>query len=87
MLERDVRLVALVARRAITRPRSPARSRSRSCAARKRRGLAVTASASINHLTLNENDIGSYRTFFKVSPPLRAEEDRVALVDGAGGRA
>src|SRR6185437_7864432 len=38
-------------------------------------------SASINHLTLNEIDVGSYRTFFKVTPPLRAEEDRKALVD------
>ena len=43
-------------------------------------GLAVTASASINHLTLNEIDIGPYRTFFKLSPPLRAEDDRKALV-------
>jgi dihydroorotase len=43
-------------------------------------GLSVTASASINHLTLNEIDVGQYRTFFKVSPPLRAEEDRKALV-------
>ena len=43
-------------------------------------GLRVTASASINHLTLNEIDIGPYRTFFKLSPPLRAEDDRAALV-------
>ena len=43
-------------------------------------GLNVTASASINHLTLNEIDVGPYRTFFKVSPPLRAEDDRKALV-------
>src|SRR5690606_21029768 len=46
----------------------------------KEAGLAVSASASINHLTLNENDIGPYRTFLKMSPPLRAEEDRKALV-------
>ena len=37
---------------------------------------SVTASASINHITLNENDIGPYRTFLKLSPPLRAEDDR-----------
>ncbi len=43
-------------------------------------GLPVTASASINHLALNEIDIGQYRTFFKLSPPLRAEDDRQALV-------
>jgi dihydroorotase len=36
---------------------------------------------SINHLTLNENDIGPYRTFLKLSPPLRTETDRQALVD------
>jgi dihydroorotase len=35
---------------------------------------------SINHVTLNENDIGPYRTFLKLSPPLRTEEDRLALV-------
>src|SRR6201985_1753833 len=43
-------------------------------------GLAVSASVSINHVTLNENDIGPYRTFLKVSPPLRTEDDRRALV-------
>lgn len=47
----------------------------------KESGLPVTASASINHLILNEVDIGSYRTFFKVSPPLRTNEDRDRLVD------
>ena len=44
-------------------------------------GLNVTASASINHVTLNENDIGPYRTFLKLAPPLRAEDDRKALVE------
>ena len=44
-------------------------------------GLDVTASASINHVTLNEIDIGPYRTFLKVTPPLRAEDDRKALVE------
>ncbi|MFZ0402940.1 MAG: amidohydrolase family protein, partial [Pseudolabrys sp.] len=47
-------------------------------------GLNVTASASINHVTLNENDIGPYRTFLKVAPPLRAEDDRKALVEAVG---
>src|SRR4029079_6836915 len=46
----------------------------------KEQELQVTASASINHLTLNEIDVGPYRTFLKVSPPLRAEGDRTALV-------
>lgn len=45
------------------------------------RGANVTCGMSINHLTLNENDIGEYRTFFKLSPPLRGEDDRKAMVD------
>lgn len=47
----------------------------------KANGLDVTAGVSIHHLTLNTLDVGDYRTFFKVKPPLRAEEDRLALVD------
>ena len=47
----------------------------------KEAGLAVTAGAAIAHLALNENDIGAYRTFFKMSPPLRGEDDRRALVE------
>jgi dihydroorotase len=46
----------------------------------KARGLAVTAGVSINHLTFNENDVGQYRTFFKLAPPLRAEHERQALI-------
>ena len=42
----------------------------------------ISAGVSINNLTLNELDVGQYRTFFKLSPPLRAEEDRLALIDG-----
>ena len=42
----------------------------------------MTCGVSINHLTLNENDIGPYRTFFRLKPPLRSEEDRVAMVRG-----
>lgn len=44
-------------------------------------GVDVSAGASINHLCLNENDIGEYRTFFKVAPPLRHEEDRLAMIE------
>ena len=43
-------------------------------------GLAVTAATSIHHLTLNELDVADYRTFFKLTPPLRAETDREAVV-------
>ncbi|MEO1701870.1 MAG: dihydroorotase [Pseudomonadota bacterium] len=47
----------------------------------KDEGLDVTAGASIHHLTLNENDIGEYRTFFKMSPPLRSEDDRQSMIE------
>ena len=43
-------------------------------------GAKVTAGVSINHLSLNENDIGEFRTFFRLSPPLRSEQDRLAMV-------
>jgi dihydroorotase len=46
----------------------------------KAAGLDVTAGTSIHHLTLNEIDLGDYRTFFKLTPPLRSEEDRLAMV-------
>ena len=79
MLERDMRLVALTGSRyhaaSVTCGDSLEVLRRA-----KERGLPVTAAASINHLTLNEIDIGSYRTFFKIAPPLRAEEDRARLV-------
>ncbi|EXL06019.1 dihydroorotase [Brucella anthropi] len=44
-------------------------------------GAKVTAGVSINHLSLNENDIGEFRTFFRLSPPLRGEQDRLAMVE------
>src|SRR6266702_4522500 len=78
MLERDMRLVALTSSRY--------HAASLTCAEAlevlrraKEQGLKVTASASINHLTLNEIDVGPYRTFLKLSPPLRTEDDRKAL--------
>ncbi len=46
----------------------------------KANGLDVTAGVSIHHLTLNEFDVGDYRTFFRLTPPLRAEDDRLAMV-------
>jgi dihydroorotase len=47
----------------------------------KAAGLDVTAGTSIHHLTLNAFDVGDYRTFFKLTPPLRDEMDRLAIVD------
>src|SRR6201981_3988809 len=83
MLERDMRLVALTGGRY--------HAASLSCIdsldilQRARDGdLSVSSSVSINHLALNENDIGPYRTFLKLSPPLRTEDDRRALVAAVG---
>jgi dihydroorotase len=83
LLERDMRLVALTGGRYHAASITCAESLQVLRRA-KDAGLDVTASASINHLTLNEIDIGPYRTFLKVSPPLRAEEDRKALVEALG---
>ncbi len=47
----------------------------------KANGFDVTAGTSMHHLTLNELDVADYRTFFKVKPPLRSEEDRQAVVE------
>jgi dihydroorotase len=48
----------------------------------KENGLDFSVGVSINNLSLNENDIGDFKTFLKVSPPLRLEDDRLALVQG-----
>jgi dihydroorotase len=79
MLERDVRLVALTGGRYHAASLSCIESLEILKRARDA-GLSVSASVSINHVTLNENDIGPYRTFLKLSPPLRTEDDRRALV-------
>lgn len=47
----------------------------------KDQGAAATAGVSINNLSLNENDVGEYRTFFRLDPPLRDEEDRLAMIE------
>ena len=78
-LDRDLGLVEMTGARwhidQITTARSlPALERA------KAGGLDVTAGISIHHLTLNEFDVGDYRTFFKLTPPLRSEEDRLAMV-------
>ena len=44
--------------------------------------INFTCGVSINNLSLNENDIGDFRTFLKTSPPIRTEDDRVALIEG-----
>ncbi|MGY8660914.1 dihydroorotase [Bradyrhizobium sp. UFLA05-109] len=83
VLERDMRLVALTGGRYHAASLSCIDSLDILKRARDA-GLAVSASVSINHLALNENDIGPYRTFLKLSPPLRTEDDRRALVAAVG---
>ncbi|MDE3240228.1 MAG: dihydroorotase, partial [Paracoccaceae bacterium] len=51
----------------------------------KANGLDVTAGVSIHHVTLNEFDVGDYRTFFKLTPPLRPEDDRKAVAEALAG--
>lgn len=81
MLERDMRLVALARGRYHAALVSTADSVEILRRA-KDRGLDVTAGVSVNSLTLNELDIGTYRSFLKLSPPLRDEDDRLAVVEG-----
>ncbi len=80
ILERDLRLVGLTGGRYHAASITCADSIAVLQRARDA-GIKVTASASINHLTLNENDIGPYRSYLKLAPPLRHEDDRVALVE------
>ncbi|MGE7369785.1 dihydroorotase [Neorhizobium sp. NPDC001467] len=79
-LERDLRMAALTRAKYHASQLSVPEAAEAMRTARNR-GANATCAVSINHLTLNENDIGEYRTFFKLSPPLRTEDDRVAMVD------
>ena len=79
-LDRDMALVELTGVKyhfdQITTARSiPALDRA------KKNGHKVTAGTSIHHMTLNEFDIADYRSFFKITPPLRSENDRIAIID------
>jgi dihydroorotase len=79
-LERDLRIAGLTRAKYHASQISVPESVEAIEVARKR-GAKVTCGISINHLSLNENDIGEYRTFFKLYPPLRSEDDRMAMVD------
>ncbi|WP_425051471.1 dihydroorotase [Psychromarinibacter sp. S121] len=79
-LERDMALVEMTGARyhadaLSTAAALPALERAKAA------GLDVTAGVDIHHLTLNVLDIGDYRTFFKIKPPLRDEDDRLAMVE------
>ncbi|MGR3661154.1 MAG: amidohydrolase family protein, partial [Paracoccaceae bacterium] len=82
-LDRDLALVEMTGVRYHADQITTARSLPRLERA-KANGLDVTAGVSIHHLTLNELDVGDYRTFFKVKPPLRSEDDRLAMVEAVG---
>ena len=78
-LDRDIALLEMTGARyhadQITTARAlPALERA------KRNGFDITAGVGIHHLTLNEFDVADYRTFFKLKPPLRAEDDRQAAI-------
>ena len=79
-LDRDIALLEMTGARyhadQITTARAlPALARA------KKNGLNITAGTSIHHLTLNELDVSDYRTFFKLKPPLRSEDDRQAVIE------
>ncbi len=80
LLERDLRLVQMTGARYHAAQISSRHSLDVIRRA-KDMGLPVSCGVSIHHLVLNETDVGAYRTFFKLSPPLRSEDDRRALVD------
>jgi dihydroorotase len=80
MLERDLALVELTGARLMVDQVTTAGA----LETLKRgldKGLPVTATTSINHLSFNEIDIGDYRTFCKLDPPLRSEDDRQAVIE------
>ncbi|WP_261368166.1 dihydroorotase [Pseudosulfitobacter koreensis] len=79
-LDRDIALIEMTGARyhadQITTARAlPALERA------KANGLDITAGTSVHHLTLNVLDVADYRTFFKLKPPLRDEDDRTAVVE------
>ena len=81
MLERDLALAeltgaCLIVDQVTTHDALDALSRA------KLKGVRAFATCSINHLSFNELDIGDYRTFYKLNPPLRTEHDREALIEG-----
>jgi dihydroorotase len=80
-LARDLQLAALTGARYHAAQVSTAGAVALLTAA-KQSGNPISAGISINNLALNENDVAPYRTFFKLSPPLRSEDDRQAVIEG-----
>ena len=80
VLERDLALAELTGARLLVDQITTAEALD-SLARARAKGLEVAASVSINHLSFNEVDVGDYRTFLKMDPPLRPEADRLALIE------
>ncbi|MBU2981890.1 dihydroorotase [Lentibacter algarum] len=82
-LDRDIALLEMTGGKTGARYHADQITTSRALPALERakaNGLDITAGTSIHHLTLNELDVADYRTYFKLKPPLRAEDDRIATV-------
>jgi len=81
VVERDIRLVELTGGRYHVAHISTAQAVD--CVRQaKARGLHVTCEAAPHHFSLTDLDVGDYRTFAKMAPPLRSEENRAAIVEG-----
>ena len=81
MIDRDLRLVELTGARYHIAQISAAES-VEAVRAAKRKGVNVSCGVSATHLMLNHNDVENYRSFAKLNPPLRREDDRLALIAG-----
>jgi len=81
MIERDLRLVEATGGRWHAAHISTAAS-VEAIRGAKKRGLDVTCDTAPHYFALNEVAVGDYRTFAKVRPPLRGEDDRQAIVEG-----
>jgi dihydroorotase len=80
MVERDLALAELTGGKLLLDMLSSAQSLP-ALERAKHKGVTAFASVNAHHLVLNENDVDGYRTFAKLSPPLRGEDDRAALVN------
>ena len=85
VVERDIRLVELTGGRYHVAHISTAGA-VEAVRRAKRSGLPVTCEVAPHHFALTEHDVGDYRTFAKMAPPLRSETNRRAMVEGPQGR-
>lgn len=82
MVERDLRLLELTPGGRLHFAHVSTGAAIAAIRAAKARGLRVTCDTAPHYLALNELEVEGYRTFAKVSPPLRGEDDRRAVVEG-----